>query len=71
MNLNLIFRVYTLISHFLAESLKHNKTSKKDHSFYNTVSLKNLTHFYDEPQLPQHCEKYILATHRKTLLTYS
>ena len=70
MNLNLIFGVYTLISHFLAESLKHNKTSKKDHSFYNTVSLKNLTHFY-EPQLPQHCEKCIPATHRKTLLTYS
>ena len=38
---NLIFGVYLLISDFLVESLKtKKKTSKKDHSFYNTVSLK-------------------------------
>ena len=38
------------ISDFLAKSLKANKTSKKDHSFYNTVSLKKPHSFY-EPQL--------------------
>ena len=38
------------ISDFLAKSLKANKTSKKDHSFYNTVSLKKPHSFY-KPQL--------------------
>ena len=41
-------RSFFLISKFLAESLRNNKTSKKDHTFYNTVSLKKpqpfLTH---------------------------
>ena len=43
MILNLIFKVYLLTSDFLAESLKASKNQPKDHSFYNTVSLKNLT----------------------------
>ena len=41
---------FFLISDFLAESLKvKSKTSEKDHTFYNTVSLKK-PHSYDEPQ---------------------
>ena len=40
---------FFLISDFLAESLKvKSKTSEKDHSFYNTVSLKK-PHSCDEP----------------------
>ena len=42
-----------LILAFLAESLKANnktKTSKKDHSFYNTILLKKPHSFY-QPQL--------------------
>ena len=42
MILNLIFKVYLLTSDFLAESLKASKNQPKGHSFYNTVSLKNL-----------------------------
>ena len=38
------------ISDFLTESLKANKTSEKDHSFYNTVSLKK-TSLLSESQL--------------------
>ena len=30
---------------FRFSGIKPTKTSKKDHSFYNTVTLKNLTHF--------------------------
>ena len=41
----MVIRV-VFISAFLAESLKANKTSKKDHSFYNTVSLKKPHSFY-------------------------
>ena len=48
-NVPVVIRVL-FISDFLAESLKANKTSKKDHSFYNTVSLKKPHSFY-EPQL--------------------
>ena len=47
-NVPVVIRVL-FISDFLAESLKANKTSKKDHSFYNTVSLKKPHSFY-EPQ---------------------
>ena len=36
----LIYGVYISISDFLTESLKAYKTSKKEHSFYNTVLLK-------------------------------
>ena len=53
---NLIFGFYFPNSSFLVESLKVNKTSKKDHSFYNTISLKKPHSFY-EPQLTQHYEK--------------
>ena len=42
-----------LISDFLEESLKANKTIDKDHLFCNTVSLKTLHSFY-EPHLPWH-----------------
>ena len=38
-NAHVVIRVF-FVSDFVAESLKANKTSKKDHSFYNTVSLK-------------------------------
>ena len=34
-----------VIPEFVAENLKANKTSKKDHSFCNTVSLKK-PHFF-------------------------
>ena len=44
-----VIRVF-FISDFLVERLNANKTSKKDHSFYNTVSLKKPHSFY-EPQL--------------------
>ena len=47
-NVPVVIRVL-FISDFLAESLKANKTSKKDHSFYNTISLKKPHSFY-EPQ---------------------
>ena len=58
---NLIFGVCLLILDFLVESLKAKKTSKKDDSFYNTVSFK-------KSQLTQHCQKYTPVT-PKTLLT--
>ena len=48
-NVPVVIRVF-FISDFLAERLKANKTSKKDHSFYNTVSLKK-PHSFDKPQL--------------------
>ena len=64
---NLIFGVYLLILDFLAGVLKSAKTSRKVHSFYNTVSFKkpNLLH---EPQLTQHFKKYTFGTRPKTLL---
>ena len=37
-NVHVVIRFF-FISDFLAESLNANKTSKKNHSFYNTVSL--------------------------------
>ena len=39
------FGVQLLVSDFLAESLKASKNKQKNHSFYNTVSLKIRTHF--------------------------
>ena len=53
---------------FLTESLKANKNSKLDRSFYNTVSLKK-PHVFYETQLTQHYKKYTPATQPKTLLT--
>ena len=44
---------------------KLTKTSKRVHSFYNTVSLKKPYSFY-EPQLTQHYKIYTLATQLKT-----
>ena len=32
---------------FVAENLKANKTSQKDHPFYNTVSLKKAHSYYE------------------------
>ena len=50
-NARVVIRVF-FVSDFVAESLKANKTSKKDHSFYNTVLLKKPHAFYSyEPQL--------------------
>ena len=43
---------------------KATKTSKKDHSFYYTVSLKKPLSFY-EPQLTQHYKKNTSATQPK------
>ena len=48
-NVPVVIRVF-LISDFLEESLKANKTSKKYHSFCNTVLLKN-PHSFHELQL--------------------
>ena len=56
---------FFLISDFLAESLKANKIQRKrSHSFYYTVSLKNLIHFtnlnsldVENNMLPQHSQK--------------
>ena len=62
---NLIFGVYLLVSDFSGQSLKPSKTSKKDHSFYNTVSLK-MPHSFYKPQLTQHYKKYTPATLPKT-----
>ena len=50
------------------QSLKAEKTSNKDHSFYDTVSLKK-HHSFGEPQLTQHYKKYFPATQTKALLT--
>ena len=48
-NVPVVIRVF-LISDFLEESLKANKTSKKYHSLYHTVLLKK-PHSFDEQQL--------------------
>ena len=42
---NLIYELYLFISDFLIDSRKAYKTSKKDHSFYNTVLLKKTDGF--------------------------
>ena len=56
---NLLFGVvYLLLLDFLVES-KPRKTSNKDHSFYNTVSLQKHNSFY-ESQLTQHSTNKIL-----------
>ena len=39
-----IIRVF-YVPEFVAKNLKVNKNHRKDHSFYNAVSLKNFTHF--------------------------
>ena len=73
---NLIFGFYLLISDFLVETLKANKsqnvlkltkTSKTDYSLYNTVLFKNPGSFY-EPKPTQHCKKYTAPTQPKILL---
>ena len=46
---------------------KPTKTSNKDHSFYNTVSLKKHLSFY-QPQLTQHYKKYAPIRQPKTIL---
>ena len=51
---------------FLQKVSKPTKTSKKCHSFYNTVSLKKPHSFFYEPQLTQHYKKYTPATQLKT-----
>ena len=57
---NLIFGVYYL--RFSGrKSQSQQKLTKKDHSFYNTVSLKKPHSFY-EPKLIQHCKKHSPAT---------
>ena len=45
--------VFFLISDFLVEILKANKTSEKYHLFYNPVSLKKSHSFY-KPRLTWH-----------------
>ena len=60
---NLIFVVYQLILDFMVEVSKPTKTSKKVHSFYDTVSLKKP--FY-EPKLTQNYKQYTLTTQPKT-----
>ena len=45
------------------------KTSKKDHSFYNTVSLK-VPHSFYEPQLTSHWKWYAPATQPKSFLQF-
>ena len=62
-----MFGVYLLMSDFL-KVLKPTKTIKKDHSFYNTVSLKKPHSIY-EPQLAQHCKKYTPTAQPKILPT--
>ena len=54
------------VSYFQVESLKAYKNYQKDHSFYNTVSLKKPHSFYN-PQLTKHCQKYSSPTQLKTL----
>ena len=44
---------FFIISYFLAESLKPTKASEKDHSFYDTVSLKNPSSFYEPQPRPE------------------
>ena len=67
---NLIFGAYPLISDYLLESLQANKTSKKDHSFYNTVSLKIPNSFY-EPQLTEHYKKIYYSNTAKNLTHFT
>ena len=43
---NLIFAVYLFLSDFLVEFPKPKKASRKDHSSYNTVSIKKPHSFY-------------------------
>ena len=45
------------------------ETSKTDHSFYNTVSLKKRHSFY-EPQLTSHWKWYAPATQPKSFLQF-
>ena len=59
-----IIRVSFLFQIFQQRVSKPRKTSQKDHSFYNTVSLKNLTPFtsldslyIEYKMLPKHCQK--------------
>ena len=53
-----------LISDFHVESLKANKTSKKDRSIYNTISVKKPHLFFE--LLRQHSQKpYFIYTARK------
>ena len=57
-----------LISDFHVESLKANKTSKKDRSIYNTISVKKPLLFFELLLivLPQHSQKpYFIYTARK------
>ena len=57
-----------LISDFHVESLKANKTSKKDRSIYNTISVKKPHLFFELLLivLPQHSQKpYFIYTARK------
>ena len=49
------------------KSQSHQKLLKKDHSFYNTVSLKKLHSFY-ESQLTWHCKQYVPAIQLKSFL---
>ena len=49
-------------------NLQAKKTSEKDHSFYNTVSLKK-PHLLHETQLTWHWNWYAPATQPKTFLT--
>ena len=65
---DLLFGVSLLVSDFLPEVSKPTKTSKQDHSFYNTVSTKKPRSFY-EPQLTQRCKKETHETQPITLLT--
>ena len=53
---------------FFGRVSKPTKTSNKDHSFYNTVSLKKHLSFY-QPQLTQHYKKYAPTRQPKTILT--
>ena len=52
---------------FLVENLKVNKNYQKNHSFYNSVSLKKPHSFY-EPQLTHHYKKYTPTNQPKIYL---
>ena len=62
---------FFLISDFLAESRKANKkkTCKKDHTFYNTVLLKKLTHFTNINSLD--IENNMLQQHNQKLSDFT
>ena len=58
------YQSFFLNSNFLAESLKPTKTIENNQFFYDTVLLKNLTHFtnlnslnIEKNMLPQHIQK--------------